>query len=87
MNPARKGPDLETYSGRVGQHLYDLRGDVPVSEVVERISRFNKSERKAPSLFAYYKWEDGTNSPHFDLLPAIAKAFKKKTIHEVLPPK
>ena len=88
MNPAAKKPDETTYSGRFAARLRMLRekAGLSVEQVVEGISKHNRSERKPPKLQAYYGWEQGRAAPHMDLLPAIAKAFKSN-VRELMPEK
>lgn len=88
MAPAPKPIDESTYSGRFAVRLKTLReaAELSVDEIVEIIASNNKSDRKPPQVQAYYGWEQGKASPHMDLLPAIAKAFKVK-VRELMPEK
>ncbi len=89
MSPAPKDPDLTEYSGRFAKRLRELRieAELTVEEVIERIAKYNHSTRKSPTLSAYYRWEDGTNAPHLDLFPAIARAIGAKKPIDLLPEK
>lgn len=88
MSPAAKQPDETTYGGRFAARLRILRekSGLSVDEVIERMKKFNSGSKKVPGIQAYYGWEQGSASPHLELLPAIAKAFKVK-IRELLPEK
>lgn len=88
MNPAPKAPDQSTYSGRFAARLRSLRekAGLSVEQVVEAIGKANKSGRKSPAVTSFYGWEQGATTPHWDLVPAIAKALKVE-IHELLPGK
>lgn len=88
MSPAARKPDETTYSGRFAARLRMLRENagLSVEDVVERIHKFNKSSRKSPKAPAYYGWERASGGPHFDLMPALAKALKA-TIHQLMPEK
>lgn len=87
MSPARKNVDVSTYSGRFAARLRMLRekAGLTVDEVVARVDSYNKSDRKSPQASTYYGWEKDS-TPHFDLLPAIAKALKI-SVRDLMPDK
>lgn len=88
MSPAPKQPDQSTYSGRFAARLRQLRekAGLSVEEVVALVTRHNDSGRSSPAVPSYYKWEQGSTSPHIDLIPVIARALKLKP-RDLLPEK
>ena len=87
VSPARTEPDETTYTGRFGVRLRELRiaAGMSVEELVIAIEKHNDSRHKSPNARAIYQWEQGTQAPRFDLLPAIAKAVKLKTARNLIP--
>ena len=83
MSPARREPDVRTYSGRVAKRLRQLRdrSGYSVQQVVERMERFGY----ALSIQGYYKWENGRAKVDLDAVPALAKALRLKTVKELFP--
>ncbi|MEP3477981.1 MAG: helix-turn-helix transcriptional regulator [Fuerstiella sp.] len=84
MSPARKEPDLSTYSGRLAGHLRQLReaSGLTSSEAAEKMNKAGYVISEA----AFRHWENGTRSPHWDALPALAKTLKVK-VRELVPEK
>jgi len=79
MGPARKEPDLSTYSGRCGKRLRELRERAGLS-VQEVAAALGVSYR------AVYHWEAGKADPKLDYLPKLAKLFGIKAPRNVLAP-
>ena len=77
MSPARKEPDLDTYSGRCGARIRELREKhgIKAEELAEICGVAQRS---------IYNWESGTADPRLEYLPVLAKAFKLKTPRSVL---
>lgn len=82
MNPARKEPeyDMDTYAGRLQAKLSELRQrkGLTVEEFADSIG---------VDKFRVYKWEKGTATPHYNLLPTIAAALGFQKVTSVLPEK
>jgi len=85
MSPKRKDADLDTYRGRFGKQIRKMRDALgySVEEVVDRVNRFGGNV----SLSSYYGWETGRRKFDPDSLPALAKALKVKSVHEIMPKK
>ena len=85
MAPARKEPDVSTYSGRVAKRLRELRdrAGLSVPELLERLDRYGYSL----SLQGYYKWENGRAKVDLDAVPALSKALRLKRIKDLFPAK
>ncbi len=83
MNPARREPDVSTYSGRVAQRLRKLRdrAGLSVQEVLERMERHGYHL----SVQGYYKWENGRAKVDLDAVPALAKALRLKSLKDLFP--
>lgn len=71
MGPARKAPDISTYSGRFAVRLRTLRekAGLTVEEVAEQI--------EVPAKTIYH-WEIGKPTFRLDHIPALATAFGVK---------
>ncbi len=84
MTPARKMPEMDSYSGRLGYRLRKLRNNAKLSidEVAERMEKFGYTIK--PNTFRH--WEIARTSPPWDAVPAIAKALKVKP-RELVPVK
>lgn len=84
MTPARKEPDTTTYSGRFAKRLRAFREDAGLTaeEMAARITRFAGI---AVDKFRLYKWESAKAGPPYDLLPAIAKALKLRSVKDLMP--
>ena len=84
MSPARKEPDISTYSGRIAKRMQRLRLDAEksVQEVIVSMEKNGYSIGEP----AYRHWENGTRPQHVNALPAIAKALGVK-LEELLPKK
>ncbi len=84
MTPARREPDLSTYSGRLSARIRKLRKATGLStgEAAEKISKhgYDLSET------AFRHWENGTRGPRWDAMPALAKTLKVK-VREIIPEK
>lgn len=79
MNPARKEPDVSTYSGRCARRLRELRERAGLT--VEQVA-----EALGVSYRAVYHWERGTNEPKLDYLPELARLYGLKSPRSVLAP-
>ena len=79
MNPARREPDVSTYSGRCGKRLRELRerAGLSVEEVAQALG---------VSYGAVYRWEAGKADPKLDYLPKLARLFGIKSPRNVLAP-
>ncbi|NOX54238.1 MAG: helix-turn-helix domain-containing protein [Planctomycetes bacterium] len=85
MAPARKEPDVSTYSGRVAKRLRELRDERgwPAEKVVERLNRFGYRI----VLSKYYHWEGGRSKVDLNAVPALLKTFRLRDASEFFPPK
>jgi len=77
MAPARKEPDLNTYSGRCGARLRVLRERAGLS-VDQVASELGVTRR------AVYHWESGASEPKLDYLPLLARLFGLRSPRDVL---
>jgi len=77
MNPTRKPPSTDTYSGRFAERLRKLRekAGLTVDEVVETTG-FPRN--------TLYNWEAGKRQPPLDAYPILAKALGIK-VRTLLP--
>jgi transcriptional regulator with XRE-family HTH domain len=84
MAPARKEPDLSTYTGRIAARIRKLRqrSNLSVTEFAAIVS--DKSGTTVSTSTAY-GWENGNNTPNLKMLPAIAAALGVKKARNVLP--
>jgi len=73
-------PDQRRYSGRFAVRLVALREG-------QKMTVLELAYVLEVSKFTVYAWENGSNFPSPDLLPAIAKALGCKSVHELMPPK
>ncbi len=80
MTPKRKEPDQSTYAGRFAARLRALREKKGLT--VE-----DAAARLQIDKFRLYKWEAGTASPPYDLLPAISAAYGMATVRALFPPR
>lgn len=90
MSPAEKEIDQSTYSNRLAVNIRTRRKELGYSaeDMLERIVKFNKSDRKPPqTIYSYHQWENGKGAPHYDLLPALANALNLKDVHALMPKK
>lgn len=73
-----KAADTDTYAGRFAARIRSLREKAgkTVEQVAEEIGVSGKT---------VYNWEAGLRQPPLDYLPALATAFKLKTVRAVLP--
>lgn len=85
MSPKRKEADLSTYRGKLGKRLRKRRDELGMKaeEVVKRINKFGGHV----DISSYYGWESGRRKVDWDCVPAMVKAFKVKTIYELIPSK
>ena len=83
MNPARREPDVSTYSGRLAKRVRQLRdkAGLTAEQVVQRMARFGY---QIP-VQTYYSWEGGHRKIHLDAIPALAKALKLKSLIDIFP--
>lgn len=77
-------PKLDTYSGRLGARIRELRNERgwPVEQFWLRLDRAGVKA----SVATINNWEAGRRAPHLDDCPAIAKVLGV-AILELLPPK
>ena len=80
MNPARKEPDVSTYSGRFAVRLRALREKVgkTVPEVADVME---------VTIGTVYHWETGHTFPKPDQLPVLAKMLELKSVRTLFPEK
>lgn len=78
MTPARKEPNMETYSGRFAARLKELRlkAKLTPEEVAEALD---------VSTRTIYSWESARSFPNVDLLPRIAETLKLKAVAKLFP--
>lgn len=78
MTPARKEPNMETYSGRFAARLKELRlkAKVTPEEVAAALG---------VSVRTVYSWESARSFPNVDLLPRIAEVLRLKTVAKLFP--
>ena len=69
MTPARKEPNMETYSGRFAARLRELREKAKMSQA-EFASAIDSNQRTVSN------WETARCAPPLDAFPTIADAFK-----------
>ena len=82
MSPARKEPDLDTYGGRCGARLRELRDrkGLRQSDVADHL----KKKGIRASYGAVSRWEKGESDPPFNVLPVLAKLYGIKKINSLL---
>ena len=78
-----KGPDENTYSGRVAARLklFRVRSGMDQEKAAKAITKAGWPV-STPTI---YRWEQGTSSPDFDALPVIAQAYNCGSVHSLLP--
>ena len=78
MSPARKQPDVSTYSGRFAVRLRSLRekAGLTVEEAAEAIG---------VSYVTLYDWEGGRKIPSLEKFPKIAEIYTVKRVKDILP--
>ena len=78
MSPARKHPDVSTYSGRFAVRLRSLRekAGLTVEEVAEALG---------VSCKTVYSWEQGRTEPKIDQLPILSETLGLKTVGSLFP--
>ena len=69
MGRKRKAVDTSTYSGRFAVRLRELRDK-------QGLTTRELSEKTGIPKSTIESWDSGTNIPHLDKFPAIAKALK-----------
>ena len=77
MTPAKKEPDMTTYSGRFAARLRELREKAKLSQ-----AEFAEATRSKQTTVS--RWERGENVPPLDLFPEIAIALKT-TVRNLMP--
>ena len=73
MSPARKEPDLSTYSGRLSKRIRELRekNNLTTDQVATLITAAGFSTTAANIRH----WENGTGRPNVDAAPYLAAVF------------
>lgn len=81
--PRRVDADESKYSGRVARRIRELRESkgLTAADMVEKMAMHGFHVTRA----AYTHWETGRGKPHWDALPALAKALGVK-IRDLIPP-
>lgn len=77
MTPARKDPSMDTYSGRCGARLKELRekNGMSVADLAGKIGVASRT---------IYAWESQERDIALSSLPDLASAFKLKSPRSVL---
>ena len=78
MTPARKEPNMETYSGRFAARLRELRTKA-------NLTQGELSEALGVKQQTVSQWETASRSPSIDQLPAIVKALHLTKVGELMP--
>lgn len=78
MTPAKRGPDLSTYSGRFAARLRELREKA-------KLSQTELAAKLGVTQLAVSKWETARTRPSIEMLPALAAALNLKKAKDVLP--
>ena len=77
MTPARKEPNMETFTGRFAARLRELREKA-------KMSRNELADAIGVKMSAIANWENDINMPTLDKLPLIADALKT-SVRNLLP--
>ncbi|MBQ2849423.1 MAG: helix-turn-helix transcriptional regulator [Thermoguttaceae bacterium] len=77
MTPARKEPNMETFTGRFAARLRELREKA-------KMSRNELADVIGVKMSAIANWENDINMPTLDKLPLIADALKT-SVRNLLP--
>ena len=77
MSPARKEPDLSTYSGRLSKRIRELRekNNLTTDQVAAAITKAGFKTTAANIRH----WENGTGRPNLDAIPYLAELFGIRT--------
>ena len=78
MTPARKAPNMETYSGRFAARLKELR-------LKAKLTVEQTAESVGVSANTIYSWEASRTFPDVDLLPKIAFSLNLKDVSKLFP--
>jgi transcriptional regulator with XRE-family HTH domain len=83
MSPARKEPDVSTYSGRFALKLKKRRESmkITVPEIVEAL----QLRGVKLGLSTYYNWEASRTDPPFDVLPDLAAVLGYVGVRGLMP--
>lgn len=76
-------PDESTYFGRVALRLKHLRKAAKLDH--EHAAGAITKAGYGVTASTIYRWEQGRTQPHVEAFPAIAKAYRLKTIRDILP--
>jgi transcriptional regulator with XRE-family HTH domain len=77
MTPARKEPDMTTFTGRFAARLRELREKA-------KLTQAELAAKIGVRVTAVSNWETAANSPTVDKLPVIAEALKV-SVRNLLP--
>ncbi len=78
MTPARKEPNMETYSGRFAARLKELR-------LKAKLTPEEVAESVGVSTRTVYSWESARSFPNVELLPKISETLGLKAVAKLFP--